>query len=87
MGGLSFLNSGLLLFTAATVLPLLIWLLAKKKPKRVVFPTLRFIKASQEQEKKRSKLKNIILLIIRMLIILLVTLAATRPLLRSSGLK
>lgn len=86
MGGLSFLNSGLLLFTAATILPLLIWLLAKKKPKRVVFPTLRFIKASQEQEKKRSKLKNIILLIIRMLIILLVTLAATRPLLRSSGL-
>ncbi|MFO8145203.1 MAG: BatA domain-containing protein [Candidatus Syntrophosphaera sp.] len=87
MGGLSFLNSGLLLFTAATVLPLLIWLLAKKKPKRVVFPTLRFIKAGREQEKKRSKLKNIILLIIRMLIILLVTLAVTRPLLRSSRLK
>ena len=87
MGGLSFLNSGLLLFTAATVLPLLIWLLAKKKPKRVVFPSLRFIKAGQEQEKKRTRLKNILLLIIRMLIILLVTLAATRPLLRSARLK
>ncbi|MCB5285505.1 MAG: BatA domain-containing protein [Candidatus Cloacimonetes bacterium] len=87
MGGLSFLNSGLLLFTAATVLPLLIWLLAKKKPKRVVFPSLRFIKAGQEEEKKRTRLKNILLLIIRMLIILLVTLATTRPLLRSSRLK
>ncbi len=87
MGGLSFLNSGLLLFTAATVLPLLIWLLAKKKPKRVVFPSLRFIKAGQEEEKKRTRLKNILLLIIRMLIILLVTLAATRPLLRSARLK
>lgn len=87
MGGLSFLNSGLLLFTAATILPLLIWLLAKKKPKRVVFPSLRFIKAGLEQEKKRSRLKNIILLIIRMLIILLVTLAATRPLLQSKHLK
>lgn len=87
MSGLSFLNSGLLLFTAATVLPLLIWLLAKKKPKQVVFPSLRFIKAGQEEEKKRTRLKNILLLIIRMLIILLVTLAATRPLLRSSRLK
>ncbi|MCB5247193.1 MAG: BatA domain-containing protein [Candidatus Cloacimonetes bacterium] len=87
MGGLSFLNSGLLLFTAATVLPLLIWLLAKRKPKRVVFSSLRFIKAGQEQEKKRTRLKNILLLIIRMLIILLVTLAATRPLLTSARLK
>lgn len=87
MGGLSFLNSGLLLFTAATVLPLLIWLLAKKKPKRVVFSTLRFIKAGQEEEKKRTRLKNILLLIIRMLIILLVTLAATRPLFKSARLK
>jgi hypothetical protein len=87
MGGLSFLNSGLLLFTAATVLPLLIWLLAKKKPKRIVFPTLRFIKAGQEQEKKRAQIKNIILLIIRMLIILLLTLAATRPLWQNSRLK
>ncbi len=87
MGGISFLNSGLLLFAAATILPLLIWLLAKKKPKRVVFPTLRFIKAGQEQEKKRSQLKNIILLIIRMLIILLAVLAVTRPLFRSKHLK
>ncbi len=87
MNGFSFLNSGLLFFTAATILPLLIWLLAKRKPKRVVFPTLRFIKAGQQEEKKRTKLKNIILLIIRMLIILLVTLAATRPLLNSKKLK
>lgn len=87
MGGLSFLNTGLLFFAAAAILPLLIWLLAKKKPKRIVFPTLRFIKAGQEQEKKRTKLKNIILLIIRMLIILLVALAAARPLLQSARLK
>ncbi len=87
MGIFSFLNSGLLAFTAATILPLLIWLLAKRKPKRIVFPTLRFIKASQEEEKKRTRLKNIILLIIRMLIILLVTLAATRPLFQSQNLK
>ena len=87
MGNLTFLNAGFLFFLAATILPLIIWLLAKKKPKQVVFPTIRFIKASQEQEKKKTRFKNILLLIIRMLIILLVTLAATRPLFSSSHLK
>ena len=87
MGSLTLLNAGFLFFLAATILPLIIWLLAKKKPKQVVFPTIRFIKTSQEQEKKKTRFKNILLLIIRMLIILLVTLAATRPLLSSSHLK
>ncbi len=84
---LSFLNTGLLIFAAATVLPLLIWLLAKKKPPQVIFSTLRFIKLSKEQQQNRTKLNNIILLIIRMLIILLVVLSAARPLFRSRLLK
>ena len=84
---LSFLNATLLFFALATILPLLIWLLAKKKPPKIVFPTLRFIKLSKEQEKSRSKLKNILLLIIRMLIILLVVLAVSRPMLSSPKLK
>lgn len=83
---ISFLNAGLLIFAAATILPLLIWLLARRKPRRVVFSSLRFIKLSKEQDKKRSKLKNIILLIIRMLIILLVALAVARPQVYSSRL-
>jgi len=84
---ISFLNAGLLIFAAATILPLLIWLIARRKPRRVVFSSLRFIKLSREQEKKRARLKNIILLIIRMLIILLVTMAVARPLIRSPRLK
>ncbi|MCK9556538.1 MAG: BatA domain-containing protein [Candidatus Cloacimonetes bacterium] len=84
---LSFLNAGLLYFAAATVLPLLIWLLAKKKPHRIIFSSLRFIKESREHEKKRSKITNIILLILRMLIILLLCLAIARPMLVSSALK
>lgn len=84
---LSFLNTGLLIFAAATVLPLIIWLLAKKKPKQVIFSSLRFIMMSREQEKKRTQLKNILLLIIRMLIILLVALAVARPLFRSDRIK
>lgn len=84
---LSFLNASLLFFAAATILPLLIWLLAKKKPRKVIFSTLRFIKLSQQQEKRRSKLTNILLLIIRMLIILLVALAVARPMFNTNKLK
>lgn len=84
---LSFLNTGLLLFATATILPLLIWLLAKRKPKQVVFSSLRFIKLSKDEQKNRAKLRNILLLIIRMLIILLIVLSAARPLLNSGKLK
>ncbi|HQQ68641.1 MAG TPA: BatA domain-containing protein [Candidatus Cloacimonadota bacterium] len=83
---LSFLNAGLLFFAAATVLPLLIWLLAKKKPPQLLFPSLRFIKLSQEREKNKTRITNIILLIIRMLIILLTALAVARPMLASKAL-
>ncbi|PKN79495.1 MAG: hypothetical protein CVU48_05170 [Candidatus Cloacimonetes bacterium HGW-Cloacimonetes-1] len=84
---LTFLNASLLLFAAATVIPLLIWLLAKRKPQRIVFSTLRFISLSKDQQKNRTKLKNIILLIIRMLIILLIVLSAARPLFQSAKIK
>jgi len=68
-------------------LPLIIWLLAKKKPRQIIFSTIRFIKRTENEQKSRTQLKNILLLIIRMLIILLVVLAASRPSLRIPNLK
>jgi hypothetical protein len=84
---LSFLNAGLLILAAATILPLIIWLLAKKKPPQLVFSSIRFIKRTEKEQKNRTQLKNILLLIIRMLIILLIVLAASRPSLRIPHLK
>ncbi len=83
----SFLNAGLLYLSAAALLPLLIWLLAKKKPRQVIFSSVRFLKQIQQQQKSRTQLKNILLLIIRMLIILLLILSAARPSLRIPRLK
>lgn len=76
---LNFLNGALAYFALASILPLLIWLFAKRKPPQVLFSSLRFIKLSQEQEKSRTRLTNIILLILRILIILLLSLAVARP--------
>lgn len=84
---LTFLHSSLLYLTAATILPLIVWFIARRKPPKVVIPSLRFIKQSQDEQKKRSQLKNILLLIIRMLIILLITLAISRPQLFSDRLR
>ncbi len=82
----SFLNTGILIFMAAGVLPLLIYLFAKKKPKRVIFSSIKFIQQSSDSQRKKLNLKNILLLIIRMLIILLTILAISRPFLKISGL-
>ncbi|MBW6516729.1 MAG: BatA domain-containing protein [Candidatus Cloacimonetes bacterium] len=80
---LSFLNSGILFLSAAVIVPILIYLFISKKPKRIIFSTIRHIKASQKKQKSKIKLKNLLLLIIRCLIILLTILALARPALRT----
>ncbi len=80
---ISFLNSGILFLASAIVIPILIYLFARKRPKKIVFSTIRFIKESQQQQKKRINLKNLLLLLLRMLIILLVILAISRPAIKS----
>lgn len=80
---ISFLNSGILFLASTIVIPVLIYLFAKKRPKTIVFSSIRFIKESREQQKKRINLRNLLLLLIRMLIILLLVLAVSRPAIRS----
>ncbi len=79
MGALSFLNAGILALTAAAVLPILIHLFAKKKPRTVIFSSLAFIKKSTQSDARRINIRNILLLIARILIILLFILAIARP--------
>ena len=87
MFSLSFLNSGILFLSSAIIIPLIIYLFAKKKPKKIIFSSIRFIKESQNQQKRKINLKNILLLIIRMLIILFTILAISRPTIKASFLQ
>jgi biopolymer transport protein ExbD len=84
---ISFLNSGILFLASAVIIPILIYLFARKKPHKIVFSSIRFIKQSQQQQKKRINLTNILLLLIRLLIILFIILAIARPALKSDHLK
>jgi len=83
MFSLSFLNSGILALSSAILIPILIYLFARKKPRKVEFSSIRFIKISQKKQRKKINLKNLLLLLIRMLIILFTVLAISRPSIKS----
>ncbi len=84
---ISFLNSGILLLSSAVIIPILIYLFAKKKPRKVIFSSIRFIKESQQKQKRKINLKNLLLLLIRILIILFTILAIARPAIKTDLLK
>ncbi|MDA3814415.1 MAG: BatA domain-containing protein, partial [Candidatus Cloacimonetes bacterium] len=84
---ISFLNSGILLLSSAILIPILIYLFAKKKPHKVIFSSIRFIKESQQKQKRKINLKNLLLLLIRILIILFVIMAIARPAIKADFLK
>lgn len=87
MFNLSLLNSGIILFALAGILPILIYLFAKKKPQKIIFSSIKFIKESTQQKKQKMNLKNLLLLIIRILIIVLTILAIARPALKVDWLQ
>lgn len=76
---LGFLNSIFLPLLVASLIPLLIHLLTRKKLKFVHFSSLRFIQEKERKRMKRLRLKQILLLILRMLIILFIVAAFARP--------
>jgi hypothetical protein len=79
----SFLNSGILAFAAAAIIPFLIYLFAKRKPQKMIFSSIRFIKESQRKQKTKINLKNLLLLLIRICIILFTIFAIARPTIKS----
>lgn len=81
---MSFLNPLFLIALIAAAIPLLIYLLNVRKPKKVRFSTLAFFDSLKQTALKRLKLKRLLLLAVRMLAILMLVLAAARPLLPGS---
>ena len=76
---MSFLNP-IFLFALLTVgIPLLIYLLNIRKPKKIRFSTLAFFESLQNTALKRVKIKRWLLLAIRCLAILFLVIAASRP--------
>ncbi len=76
---MSFLNP-LFLFALLTIaVPLLIYLLNIKKPRRIQFSTLAFFESLKTTALKRIKIKRWLLLAVRCLAIIALVIAASRP--------
>ncbi len=76
---MGFLQPLALFGLAAVAVPPLLHLLAKRMPPVVVFPALRYLKATEREHSRRLKLRNLLLMLLRMAVIALIVLAASRP--------
>src|SRR5262245_38902713 len=66
-------------FVVLAGLPIVLHLMQRQKPKRVVFPAFRFLRQTQQVAQRRVKLNNILLLLLRVLVLALLCLALARP--------
>ncbi len=71
----SFVFAGLL----ATLVPIAIHLLSKGKPKRILFPALRFAQAKLATNKRKLTLKRLLLLALRVGVFVVLGVALARP--------
>lgn len=76
---MSFANIILLAGAALISVPILLHLLMRQQPRRIVFPAVRFIKQRQQSNRRRLRFRHLLLLTARCLAILLLVLAVARP--------
>lgn len=79
LAAISFANPALLPGLSAAALPLLIHLLTKRRPRDVVFPTIRLLRAATASQTRLHRWRHLILLVLRSVFLLLLALAFARP--------
>jgi len=76
---MSLLNPALLAGLGLAVIPVLLHLLLRAKPKRLIFPALRLILQRRRQNVRRMQLRHLWLLLLRIAVIALIVVAVCRP--------
>ena len=76
---MTLLNPALLAGLLLAVIPVLLHLMLRAKPKRLVFPALRLIQQRRLQNVRRMNLRHLWLLLLRMGVIAMIVLAVCRP--------
>lgn len=79
MSALQFVNPGFLWLALLGVLPPLIHLLGRRKPRRLRFPPFEFVRRCEEKSRARRRLRSILLLVLRTLLLTLIPVAVARP--------
>ncbi|MFA6544242.1 MAG: BatA domain-containing protein [Limisphaerales bacterium] len=81
---MSFLNPFMLFGVSAIAVPIIIYLLNRRRFQRVVWAAMRFVKVSAEKNRRRMLVEDMILLALRCLMLALLAVAVARPATRST---
>lgn len=76
---MTFLNSPLLIGLGLAAIPVILHLLMKQKPKKLIFPALMLLEQRRRQSVRRLRMKHFWLLLLRVIVIVLIVLAVARP--------
>jgi len=76
---LTFLNVALLSGAGLIVIPIILHLIMRRKPKLLEFPALRFIQKRHDTNQRRLRLRHLLLLLLRAAAIALLAFALARP--------
>ncbi|TAJ02724.1 MAG: hypothetical protein EPO68_17895 [Planctomycetota bacterium] len=81
-----FVHPGLLGLAALAVVPLLIHLLRRRKPRTLEWGAMRLVRLAHERTRRRTNFENLLLLLLRMAAVAAGALLIARPLLRDDAL-
>jgi len=76
---ITFAHPAMLAGLAAVLVPIAIHLIHRGRPQTVVFPTLRFLRASSASRSRLQRLRHLILMLLRCAVIAFVAVAFARP--------
>jgi hypothetical protein len=82
---MTFVNGLLLLGSAAIVIPIVLHLIMRRRPKLLEFPALRFLQQRHDTNQRRLRLRHLLLLLLRAGAIALLAFALARPKVKFSG--
>ncbi|MEM8913389.1 MAG: BatA domain-containing protein [Planctomycetota bacterium] len=82
---MTFLNASVLLGLLAAVIPVVLHLLARQKPRRVILPTARFLQTRSTSQTSRLRVRRWWLLAMRVLAILAIAAVLARPMISSAS--
>jgi len=82
---MGFVTPALLAGGLMVVVTITIHLAMRRRPRRIEFPAIRFLRQTRERNQRRLRLRHLLLLLLRCGAILLLALALARPTVRGSG--
>lgn len=82
---MSFLHPWMLLGLGAAAIPIILHLIARRRPPTVIFPAVRYLVDTAREHQRRLRIRNLLLLLVRTALIVALMLAASGPSVPLSG--